>query len=350
MKKQKIIWNDKRIQKILRGREFKRLDKAQLERLKSLFQTPGREEFALYKKMLGHTPAKAMHIMAQEFVERFPNFLTYEYVRSLLSPCRSWIDLDIKITRFARELRKIHLYKELAQNPDSGRTEPISDDWWRQLDFWDKVRYLVSALPQPRDHLRPNSKPQTKKIDITKSCYYAECKFCWRTVPFHPGDARYSKKLCFEHDLVSNHPTIRKHRRLKKQVNDLALQIREQLKPLYPTSVNQWLEYREINKLHMLNARISPLKNLVAYLIEINDGYKDEEDLLNAFHGPFPENLDKAYREAMRKYIYNNANFEPLVLYQQLARAEAWLTLLQSDKRYKNGKTYRTTSFIIGKS
>jgi hypothetical protein len=78
----------------------------------------------------------------------------------------------------------------------------------------------------------------------------------------------------------------------------------------------------------------SVLPNLVNHLKGVgHDG--QPESLLRAFHGPFPKGLESIYREAMEAFFQAALKYPHLFTLDELALAEAWLKVLQTDKRWK---------------
>jgi hypothetical protein len=144
------------------------------------------------------------------------------------------------------------------------------------------------------------------------------------------------------HDLNPNDSIYRKHKRLKEQVLEIAWSLENQLRAEYPCSISSASDrerHRRLNRIHLVTPQ-SPLQNLVEYILShfkrcdrgIPSG---DEDVLEIFHGPFPQGLEPSYREAMGEYIRDRAFFEPLVDIPQLALAEAWLAALKTDRRRK---------------
>lgn len=92
-----------------------------------------------------------------------------------------------------------------------------------------------------------------------------------------------------------------------------------------------------------LTATDGCLPRLAAYINGTgHDG--THEGLLWAFHGPASDIEDSRYREALGEYIkraleardiLDPAQPMPIFTMDELSRAEAWLTLLDQDKRRK---------------
>ena len=93
----------------------------------------------------------------------------------------------------------------------------------------------------------------------------------------------------------------------------------------------------------------SLLPRLVKHLKKVgHDG--QPKSLLRAFHGPFPNDLNPDYREAMEKHfehllnlkLKGTLNFKEVeveaykyITLPEMALAEAWLKALQTDRRRK---------------
>lgn len=96
-------------------------------------------------------------------------------------------------------------------------------------------------------------------------------------------------------------------------------------------------------------------KTVLAHLVTSNDcmprlaeyltsvGHNgDYESLLWAFHGPVSDEMDALYKEAMDEYVQNTLTAKDLFdadlsvfifSIAEMSRAEAWLTLLDRDRR-----------------
>ncbi|MDR1109604.1 MAG: hypothetical protein LBP92_02625 [Deltaproteobacteria bacterium] len=119
----------------------------------------------------------------------------------------------------------------------------------------------------------------------------------------------------------------------------------KELKAVYPKDHAHGFTreaFRALNWSH-LTSPTSPLKNLAAYLkdelpeydlkaIKWDQAYRL---VLEVFHGPFDDDVNPLYRQAMDAYIHDRVYFEPLVDIRQLALAEAWLAALKRDRRRK---------------
>ncbi len=257
-----------------------------------------------------------------------------DFIIRRLSPSHTWPRMDIKISSFAESLFHV-------------------TDMEGALDFWDKMRYLLQALPKRRE---PKGTDLPEERDTKASQHqkpkhgwrYEVCEFCWRTVPVNTDVKKKQKVRCFLHSLENvgpSDPTYRKYSRLQKSVSAAARELEDRLRDVYPWSLTSAFKReaaRTLNWFHLTSPQ-SPLKNLVVFIkdeLQQYDLATMEQDeafrlILETFHGPFDAKGASPYREAMAAYIHDRVYFETLVDVPQLALAEAWLTALKRDGRRK---------------
>jgi hypothetical protein len=279
--------------------ELQALTKAERARVISVLKGLGTLDRKMLNAIWGQTPSQTALIMAEEFVRRFSPDSPPEYRRFILkrlSPSHTWATLDLRIATLAKKLYHI------ADMPEA-------------LDFWDKMRYLLWALPHrnpPRKEAQPKESIKTS-LRLQRPKYhwcYSTCALCWRVVPINPEARKRKRPLCFEHDLAPGDPIYRKHDRLRPMVLAMTRVLADQLKVEYPPSITEAakrLQHRETNCFHLTSPE-SPLKNLREYMVATIEGTGDsEEQLLTAFHGPFPKGLESTYLEAMQAVAVGNA-------------------------------------------
>ena len=317
--------------------DTKRLTKRQKARLDSLKSTPGADEFDLFKRLIGLTPAEARQAMAEEYTRRFHPNLTLEEIVKGLGPGKTWRDLDIGITLF---LKARHKFYDLLVHPVeakvvyAGLSREVVRQYDQEVDFWDRMRYLIHSLPRPREFSNKyQSRSSLGKKKPAKGWDFETCQLCWRTVPFNSVAQSKNGILCFRHDLPSDDPTYRKHKRLLNGVHDHYSKVLKPLKERFPRGIPD--EAVMPVMIRILTTTDTPLPKLVEYLVQVgHDG--TPETLLRAFHGPFPDNLPKFYTEAMEEFFQWAIGFPYLFTLDELCLAEAWANCLQIDQRKKS--------------
>ena len=206
---------------------FQRLAPHKRQSLINMLKTPGGQELDLLKRVWGKTPSQVVHIMAQEFADRFGRGQYSEYVQAMikeLSPSHSWSELDLKISLFSR-------------------AEHTGIDFNDSLKFWDRMRYLIRPLPRGnRKKIDTSPKLQSPQAPLD----YHVCDLCWRTVPVNTKTARRGQTLCFEHDLNPNDSVYRKHKRLKEEVLEIAYDLEEKLQAEYPLSTSSAVDVSQL--------------------------------------------------------------------------------------------------------
>ena len=310
-----------------------RLTKLQKEKIGDLKENPGGYEFTFFKHLIGMTPAQARQVMAEEYVSRFRPNLELDEVVEVLSPGRTWLKLDLGIERLLM-LRRA-MFEKLARPrlDKKGISAVLSMELNQQfdleLDFWDKMRHLIYALPKPREFSNKFAKQQDlKKRRPAKGWHYATCTLCWRTVPYNPV-AKPKTILCHEHDLNSDHPLYRKHFRLEKGIRKRCFDISKRLKPWRDNRMTDAEEQKTL--VCLMTTSDSPLPLLVEYLkIQGHDG--TPEGLLRAFHGPF-EKMPATYKKAMEEFFQTILTAPPFITAFEVCLAEAWLGELHSNTR-----------------
>lgn len=298
--------------------ELHGLNKDEKDRIKYFLKSPAKNEFFFFLQMLGKTPAQVRSIMIDEFIRRFYLESHSDVIRDELPPQRSWRTLDVAITHFAGEME--------------------SDE---HLQFWDKMRYILEALPQRKDYRDKYQDDQKQRWN------FATCKLCWRRVSHNSMRIRKTSCYCFKHNIPSTHSLYRRHSRLTRHLLAEQQPIVKKIMALVANCTSD----DEAHKL-MLTHLTTPndcLPRLVEYLNRVgHDGTR--ESLLWAFHGPASEITETRYREGLDQYIQYVLDakdiFDPTQLtfifsIDEMSRAEAWLTLLESDGRRKDrGKSY----------
>ncbi len=299
---------------------FLRMNAVEKEKIGYFLESPGNEEFLLFRQLLGKTPAQVRSTMIEEFIRRFHLTAYAKEIEQALPFRRSWRELDVAMAAFAGAMG-------------------VED----HLLFWDKMRYVLAALPQRKEYSDKYADRHALELDGAKEGWrYYTCKFCWRIVPRNPELSRKNKLFCFAHDLPARHSTYRKHDRLYSRMFGERRSVVKKLTDLiagYPSEEDM----HKAVLAHLL-APNERLPRLAAYLSRIgHDG--TPESLLWAFHGPVSDEMDVRYKEALGGYIqYQLTAKAPFDLDQpppfifsidELSRAEAWLTLLDSDGRRK---------------
>ena len=295
------------------------LNKDEIDRIAYFLKSPGKNEFFFLLQMLGKTPAQVRNMMFEEFVRRFGLETQSDEIKNALPSKRAWRALDVAVTGFAGSM---------------GVEE--------HLQFWDKMRYVLEALPQRKDYGDKYSDAhESRMVKPKRGWNYSTCKLCWRRVSYNPGVIRKTGSLCFKHNLPAMHPTYRRHRRLEKDFLNEQQPIVKSLMALVeecPTEQEaQDMVYSQ------LTVPDGCLPRLAAYLSGVGHD-NTPESLLWAFHGPASEIKDSLYKEALGEYIQHTLNARdvldpsqpmPILSIDEMSRAEAWLTLLDRDGRRK---------------
>ena len=318
-----------------------RLNSRQEERVRYLLRNPGAQEFEFFKQLLGLTPAQVRRLMTEEYCRRFePDRLDpklrQEEVLKYLPHCRTWLKLDNSIKALVKIREKHFRLAGMGQDCNavigslSGELEERFD---QELDYWDKMRYLLASLPQPREFKYKHADKADMKLP-KRGWQFETCDLCWRTLPVNPDLRKKTAFLCFEHDLPATDSVYRRHKRLKALVDSDYMPILHRLKNKYPRGMsNEGIAARL--KIELTSPE-SVLPCLVEHLKAV--GHDDQpESLLLAFHGPFPKRLGSVYREAMETFFRDALKYPYLFTLDELALAEAWLTTLQSNRRQKRG-------------
>ena len=210
------------------------------------------------------------------------------------------------------------------------------------LQFWDRMRYVIEALPQRKDYGDKYSDAhEAKTTKPVGGWNFALCKLCWRRVAYNPGVMRKTGSLCFKHDLPAMHVIYRKHSRLKRYLSTEQQPVVKKIMALVAECSSESESQERVYA--QLTTPNDCLPRLAAYLNDVgHDGTR--ESLLWAFHGPASEIKDTLYMAALNDYIQRTLDAKdilekeqpmPVFTIDELSRAEAWLTLLDRDGRLK---------------
>jgi len=316
-----------------------RLNSRQEERVRYFFRNPGGQEFEFFKRIIGLTPAQARRMMAEEYFRRFtPDSsepkLSLDAVLKYLPPCRSWLKLDDSLKAFVKTRKKFFRLVGMGRDYDTKSAElsrDLEERFDQELDYWDKMRYLLAALPQLREFKDKYADKADRRLP-KKDWLFETCDLCWRTLPVNPDLRKKTGRLCFEHDLPATDQVYRRHKRLKAQVDSGYMSILRRLKNEYPRGMSN--EVIVVRLQTELTGPESVLPNLVEHLKVVGHDCRPES-LLQAFHGPFPKGLASTYREAMDIFFQDALKYPYFFTLDELTLAEAWLTSLQTDRRRK---------------
>jgi len=295
------------------------LNREEKERVSYFLKSPGKSEFFILLQMLGKAPAEVRGMMIDEYIRRFGLEAHSDEIRSAFPPKYSWRTLDVALAKYAGSM-----------------------DAKEHLLFWDKMRYVFSALPQRNDDgVKHDDTTEDRKNTSKRVWSYTTCELCWRRVAYNSGEYRKTGSLCFKHNLPSMHPVYRKHRRLIKQLSHEQQPVVNKLMALTENDPSKG--DLKAQSIFQLTATDGCLPHLAAYLNGIgHDG--TIESLLWAFHGPASDITCSRYRETLDEYITRTleardilepTQFMPAFSMDELSRAEALLTLLERDGRIK---------------
>ena len=318
------------------------LNSRQQEQIRYLLRNPGGQEIELFKRLIGLTPAQARRLMAEEYFrhfepDRFDPKFSLDVVLKNLPSCRSWLKLDDSLKAFIKTREEHSRLAGMGREYDavSGQvSRKFEERFDQELDYWDKMRYLLEALPQLRE-FKNKFEDQADQGLPKRGWIFETCDLCWLTLPVNPDLRKKTGRLCFEHDLPASDPVYRRHKRLKARVDSEYLTILKRLKRQYPREMN--IEDITARFQIELTGPKSVLPNLVEHLKAVGHDCQPES-LLRAFHGPFPKGLESTYREAMEIFFQDALQYPYFFTLDELTLAEAWLIALQTDRRRKTDK------------
>ncbi len=289
------------------------LTKDEQDKIACFLQSSGKDEFFFLLQLLGKNPAQVRSMMIDEFIRRFCLETHPDEIASSFPSKRSWQALDVAMAEFA-----------------------VTIGVEEHLQFWDRMRYVLEALPQRKDYEDKYGDAHENKTTTPKRGWnYTTCKFCWRRVAYNSGVIRKTANLCFKHNLPAMHPIYQKHRRLERQF----LNEQQPIVKRVMTLIGKFQSEEEAQTMvfSQLTAQDGCLPRLAEYLNGVgHDG--TYESLLWAFHGPESDIKDSLYREALAEYIQHTLIAKdildpsqpmPIFTIDELCRAEAWLTLLE---------------------
>lgn len=304
------------------------------EKLEHLMQTPGRHELELRERLLGKNTLQAGKILAEEFVRRFgeQDGTVADVAKKLLPSARAttWEDLDRNITLFCKRFYAVWDVLATGEDGTEQRVGEIRRNDDAQVEFFDRVRYVLYSLPRQKDYKLPEQKAgYTTPSDIARN--FVPCFLCWRSVARKPREKK--TPLCHSHDLPSTHPEYRRRKRLRERM----LEIQRELKRTVKTPA--WV--KQNTKIHprdfFASMCISPngyFPHLVQYLASLGLPLNQLEDIMQALEHPvYFDKLSDLMKDAWQFHFDDlGAYFE--LNYNRLIRAEAWL---QAEAEYKHG-------------
>lgn len=295
-----------------------RKEKAEVE---YFLTTPGKDEFFFFLTLFGKTPAQVRNMMIEEFIHRYSLDLFADAIAIGVPSQRSWQELDIIIAQFSKM---------------------VDEEEYR--NFWDRMRYVLAALPKRKDYGNKYKARHVVKSKRPKQGWgYTMCRHCWRIVPYNPQVTSKTKPLCFMHDLPAENLTYRKHDRLHRKLWSEQRVVLPKLKEVLLRDMSDADVRKAVQEL--VTTPNDAIPRLVEYLKGI--GHNNEpESLLWAFHGPASEKMRTLYKEAVGEFIHTilttESAFEPgqplpyFLSINELSCAEAWLTLLEHGRRRKD--------------
>jgi len=304
------------------------------EKLEHLMESPGRHELELRERLLGKNTLQAGKILAEEFVKRFgeKDGTAEEVAKKLLPSGRAtrWEDLDRNITLFCKRFYGTWDVFATGEDGTEQRIGEITRNDDAQVEFFDKVRYVLYSLPRQRDYKLPEQKAEyTTPSDIARN--FVPCFLCWRSVARKPREKK--TPLCHIHDLPSTHTEYRRRKRLRARM----LEIQRELKRTVKTPA--WV--KQNTKIHprdfFASMCISPngyFPYLVQYLQSLGMPLNELEDIMKALEHPvYFDKLSDLMKEAWQFHFDDlGAYFE--LNYNRLIRAESWL---QAEAEYQHG-------------
>jgi hypothetical protein len=286
--------------------------------------------------------------MAAEFVERFAaihasGFLMEDDVYKRLCPSHRWTELDLRISLYVKE------------------------KWWADGDeaevtFWDDMRNLLKALPRHKYTVKPESRPlhpgkltpglaanqelieqanlSPADLAILENWSFGTCELCWRWAPIsNQPENRPAKILCAEHQRLSpKNSEYRKCRRLAAEAQSRAFALEQELRAVYPAAVRGRDALILAKDLFFMTDPESPLEQVRGYLENQGSGSHDLEVLIQVLNAPDGGDLDRSVRRAVVWLIREHLKYPTLAVMKQLALAEAWLRLMNRDRRWQRSE------------
>lgn len=281
-----------------------------------LLKNPGKGEFFFFLQLLGKTPGQIRNMMIDKFVQQFALEAQADQIMEVFPFQRSWRDLDLAITQLASSM-------EVEAH----------------LQFWDRMRYVIEALPKRQDY--GEKYQEGKSTESRQRWNFGTCKLCWRRVSHNTTLIRKTACYCFKHNISATYSIYRRHSRLARQLLTEQQPVAKRIMALVADCPSE----AEAHKI-MLDHLTTPndcLPRLVEYLHRVGHN-GTPESLLWAFHGPESEIKELRYKEGLVAYIRYALDAKDLLdptqstfifSIDEMSRAEAWLTLLEQDGRRK---------------
>ena len=157
--------------------------------IEEFLKNPGKDEFFFLLQLLGKTPAQIRNMMIDEFIRRFNLMAHAEEIGKAFASKRSWHELDVVMASFGGSM-------EVEEH---------------RL-FWDRMRYVLAALPKRKDYgEKYQHEDKDKAAKPKRERRFTTCKLCWRRVSHNSGLIRKTEVRPASRpeidDLKENNPT-----------------------------------------------------------------------------------------------------------------------------------------------
>ena len=303
-------------------------------KLELFLSSPAKDETALRDALIGKNTMQATRIIADEFERRFAGKgrTAQDVLKALLFQGRavSWAVLDRNICELCQRMNHLASHLERIRDSLQPGWEDLPEIQHRQIEFFDKVRYILHSLPRRKDY-----KLSEKRADYgspnEKAKGFEFCFLCWRSVPRVPMEKK--TPLCYVHDMMSTSPEYRRRKNMRKRM----LEILEDLDESVPTPdqvrKNSKLHPRDFyaRQIRVLNGHFPALAE---YLYSSQLPCFDAESALRSLEHPMPfDKLPEPDKAAWEFYFADMAAYFELN-YERLLLAEAWL---RAEAEYRHG-------------
>lgn len=304
------------------------------QKLELFLRSSAKGETALRDALIGKNSIQAVKIIAAEFERRFEGKgrTAQDIIRQLAPRGKavSWLTLDKNITGMCQGFSQMADMLERQRKFLGEGWEDMPEVQHRQIDFFDKVRFVIQSLPKRKDY-KLSEKAADYSAANDKARGFETCFLCWRSVP----RTKQEKKtpLCYVHDMMS---TSKEYRR-RKNMRQRMLEIYAELEAEIPTPA----KVRQENKIHPRDFYFRQIRRLngyfpalAEYLYELILRVESPDDLIRALEHPIPFKKLTDEEKAAWEFHFGDfgAYFE--LNYERMLLAEAWL---RAEAEYRHG-------------
>ena len=310
-------------------------DRLKLEAINQLAKTPAKDETDLLNALWSRNTIQAAKIIAHEFKSRFiAELWPVARIIGILMPkgkSVTWSDLDLNIANLCRDFSAFDGMLEYKKKHSSTASVPIYAQIRDQfVAYFDKVRCLISVLPQKKDYKLSDSQAEytysPNKIYDIKSC-----SLCWRSVM--PENKIIKKKIyCHEHDIPATDKKIRRRKRIGKYFEYHLAEIKTSVPKPKEIKRNNSVTPNEFYFKQCLDSN-GCFPAITQYLKSLGLPLNSSYDVTVALEHPLAERNISMADEVAWEFYFNDraAHFE--LYFDRLLQAEAWLRSEKSCKR-----------------